>query len=80
MIGGGGFFIGFIFLILFLVLVGVVIAAIVWLVRHGSHGMSHSSKQELPQRNEALEILRQRYARGEIDRDEFERMREELRS
>ena len=25
------------------------------------------------------EILRQRYARGEIDREEYERMREELR-
>ena len=30
-------------------------------------------------RSDALEILRQRYARGEISTEEFQRMKEELR-
>jgi len=33
-----------------------------------------------PREDEALAILRQRYARGEIDTEEFERMRRELLS
>ena len=48
----------------------VVAAAVVglrWLVGQGG-----------PRRDEALEILRQRYARGEIDRQEFETRRQDL--
>jgi len=39
-----------------------------------------SSKQEPRREGDALEILRRRYARGEIDRETFLRMREELQS
>lgn len=48
-----------------LVVVGIVVG-IRWLVGQGSD--SHS----------ALEVLRQRYARGEIDRDEFEAKKRDL--
>lgn len=55
-----------------LVFWGVVIAGIVlgirWLAARG--GGSSSDR--------ALEILRQRYARGEIDREEFEAKRRDL--
>ena len=51
---------------------GVVIVGLVlgirWLLRQGREQRSDS----------ALEILRQRYARGEITKDDFERMKREL--
>ena len=70
---GGGLAIGWIFGILIMVLFwGLVIAAIVlgirWLVRADRRG-SH----EGPATPDALELLRERYARGEIDEAEYER-------
>jgi len=59
-------------MLMMLVFWGLVIAGVVlgvrWLARQG--GMSHA--------DEALEILRRRYAKGEIDRDEFEAKRRDL--
>ena len=49
------------------VIVGLV-AGIRWLMRQGRPDVTDS----------ALEILRQRYARGEIDREEFEARRRDL--
>jgi putative membrane protein len=81
MMMGGGLLIGLIVLVLFLLLVGGAIAAVVWIARQGSHSMGQGYGQGPPrQENRALEVLRERYARGEIDREEFQRMREELRS
>jgi putative membrane protein len=81
MMMGGGLFFGFIVLILFLLLIGGGIAAVVWFVRQGSHNQGQGYRQAPPrQESRALEVLRERYARGEIDREEFERMREEIRS
>jgi putative membrane protein len=50
-----------------LVIVGVVLS-IRWLVRQGKHGPS----------DPALEILRERYARGEINKEEFEARKRDL--
>jgi putative membrane protein len=80
MLGGGGMLVGLIILVLFLLLVGGGIAAVVWFVGQGSRDASHGQRQEPRRESEALEILRRRYAAGEIDREEFQRMREELRS
>ena len=76
---GGGMAIGWIVWLLIVVLFwGLVIAAIVlgirWLIRADRRG-SH----EGPATPDALEILRQRYARGEIDEAEYERRRAVLR-
>ena len=49
------------------VIVGLVLG-IRWLVRQGREQRSDS----------ALEILRQRYARGELTRDDFEKMKKEI--
>lgn len=64
----GGMGIGW---ILGLVFIAVVVWAIVSLVGTGQ-GVRPSSRKG------AMEILKERYARGEIDKDEFERMKREL--
>jgi putative membrane protein len=78
MMMGGGWLIGLIVLVLVLILVVGGIAAIVWFVAQGSRGSRQGQRQEPQRESDALEILRQRYARGEIDREEFQRMRDEL--
>lgn len=57
----------FMFLFWALVIVGIV-AAIRWVIRQGRPAGADT----------ALEILRERYARGEINRDEFEARRRDL--
>jgi putative membrane protein len=80
MMGGVGWLTVLIVLILFLLLIGGAVAAVIWFARQGSSGGSTGQRQGPRTEDEPLEILRRRYARGEIDREEFERMREELRS
>ncbi len=59
-------------MLMMLVFFGLVIAALVlgirWLVTQGRESRSDS----------ALDILRQRYARGEIDKDQFEALKRDL--
>ena len=64
--GYGGMFMG----ILFLIFLGVAIYFIVKNIR---------SKNEIGRTNESpIEILKKRYARGEITKEDFDRMRNEL--
>ena len=56
-----------------LIIVGVV-ALVTWLVR-GSQGGQAGGTSGV---NRPLEILKERYARGEISREEYERMRQDL--
>jgi len=64
---------GLLMMLMMLVFWGVVIAAIViglrWLVSQG--------RRQQPDR--ALDILRERYARGELSKEEFEARRQDLR-
>jgi Predicted membrane protein len=53
---------------------GLLIAGIVMLVR-GSGGCGKPERAD-----SALDILKQRYARGEIEKDEFEQKRRDLKS
>jgi putative membrane protein len=70
---GGGWF-GGIFMVVFWIAVIVgVIFLIRWLVQSTGAG-SHGARSE----ESALEILKRRYARGEIDKKEFEQKKKDL--
>jgi len=67
MMGGGAGF-GFFGMILWLFLLIVIIAAGVWIVRSFiPKGASHPTVRSSP----GLHVLEERYARGEINRDEY---------
>jgi len=71
-IGGWGMGFGIVFMLLFwgLIILGVV-ALIRWLLTQSSP--SRSSRDKTP-----LEIVQERYARGEIEREEFEQKKRDL--
>ncbi len=56
----------------------LVIAAIVWIVRAVSRPGTGGGREYAPGRDNALAILRERYARGEISKEEYDRMRQDL--
>ena len=66
---GMGFGGGFMWLILLLFVI-----VFFWLLKDVFSGQNSPGKKE----KSALEILQERYARGEIDRDEFEQKRKDL--
>lgn len=69
-IGGYGWGLGWGWAIGLIIIILLVWVA-VWTVRHNP-GITQSG------RNSALEILKERYARGEIDRSEFEEKKKDL--
>jgi putative membrane protein len=72
--GGFGMGTGWLFMILVWgVIIFAFLAALKWLISADSGGSALGS-------NSALEILKQRYARGEIGSDEYEKKRRELRA
>jgi len=76
--GGWGMGFGFLFMILFwgLVVVGIV-ALVRWLVQE-SQPRRERDERLPPAEKTPLEIVRERYARGEIDRDEYEQKKRDL--
>ncbi len=67
---GWGMGFGWIWMILFW---GLVIAGIVYIVKALSRRAGRSWQEETP-----LDILKKRYAKGEITKEEFERMKDDL--
>ncbi len=53
----------------------LVIVAMVYLIRYLARGMGGRNIRE----ETALDILKKRYARGEISREQYEQMREDLK-
>ncbi|TAK95372.1 SHOCT domain-containing protein [Patescibacteria group bacterium] len=82
--GYGGFGFGWIFMLLFW---GVIIWGVIMLVRHLSgsgmgggccgHG-GHEGHGDTHKSDSALEILKTRYAKGEINQEEFEQKKKDL--
>jgi putative membrane protein len=73
--GGWGWFPGMVLgPLMMLIIIGVTVALVVWLVRGFGH-VEHPRHSRA-----ALDILEQRFARGEIDKAEFEDKRKLLQS
>ena len=67
--GYGGYGFGVLHMVFWVVILIGVIAGIVWLVRSMASAGAHGA---LPSRRSAgLDVLEERYARGEINRDEY---------
>ncbi len=74
--GMGGGWLGFILMIVFWVAVIAGVAVFIrWLVRSGE---SSGRDGRTPSGDSALDILRKRYARGEIDGEEFQQRKRAL--
>ncbi len=69
--GGGTDIWGFIFMLFMMVLVAIGIIVLVRYLGHGSDNHSHNQ-------DEALSLLKKRFASGEIDKKEFEEKRKIL--
>ncbi len=67
--GGGGFG-----MIIWFVILIAIVAGIIWLLRSGG------GQLRLPRRSSALDILEERYARGEINRDEYLEKKQDMSS
>ncbi len=71
---GGGWIFGPLMMIVFIALIfGVVVLVVRWLGGAGA-GTPQGPKEKTP-----LDILEERFARGEIEREEFEQRRQALR-
>ncbi len=71
--GWWGFGLGWLFMILFWLLIILAIAALVrWLV------YTPPRSAGVPREKTALDVLKERYARGEIGREEYEQKRRDL--
>ncbi len=73
MMGYGGWWgMGWLFMILFWLAIILAVAALLkWLV-------GASPRIDVPRQKDALDILKERYARGEIGRDEFDQKKRDL--
>ena len=73
--GSGMFFTAF----FWIVIVGLGVWLITWLVsRNRNATLTNAGSLSMPVGDTAVEILKQRYARGEITKSEYETMRDDL--
>ena len=71
-----GWFMGPMMMIVFLVIAVIVVVLLVrWL---GAQGPGHSGSHHAPSGRSPLDILKERFAKGEIDKEEYEERRRVL--
>jgi putative membrane protein len=71
--GGGGFiWMIFIFIFIVAIIIGIILM-IVWLVKRASYTGYPQEKE-----GKALDILKERYARGEITKKEYENIKKDI--
>ena len=75
---GGMIFGGLLTLLFWGVIIALIVFAVRALSRPGSRQVTPAAGSPGQVTDQALEILRQRYARGEISKDEFNSMRQDL--
>lgn len=69
----GGWFMG---PVMMLILIAVVVVVVIWIVRQaGGNANRHPSGHNRSSDKTPLEILKERFAKGEIDEEEFEARR-----
>jgi len=59
-------------IIVWIVIIGLIVWGVIVLVKHGSSGLNTSQKRD------PLEIAGERYARGEISKEEYEEIKKNL--
>jgi putative membrane protein len=69
--GGYGYGYGPFGMIIWIVVLITVVALVVWLVRSLAGGGMQNMHHLPPRRSSGLDVLEERYARGEINRDEY---------
>lgn len=73
---GGGTWLGPLQMIIWPLVLVALVAGVIWFVRSPSYG--GAGRLQLPRRSSGLDILEERYARGEINRDEFLQKKQEI--
>lgn len=74
---GYGFGYGLVHMVIWVVILAAIIVGIVWLVRSLA---ANDGRYALPHRSASLDVLEERYARGEINRDEYLQKKHDIRS
>ena len=72
---GGGTWWGPLQMIIWPLILVALVAGVIWFVRSPYAGAGRS---QVPRRSSGLDILEERYARGEIKRDEFLQKKQEI--
>lgn len=73
MMGGYGLFGGLLMIVFWILVIVGVVLLIKWFIDQSARGTGHA-----PASDRALDVLKERYARGEVAKDEFEQVKKDL--